>query len=91
MEDILKPFRIHVAILPINGNKPGRKVAGNLDSKEAANLGLEIGAGLVIPCHYDMFTFNTTDSSQFARFADELHQPCQILQCGEPWDSGLLA
>jgi L-ascorbate metabolism protein UlaG (beta-lactamase superfamily) len=90
MVDILKPFGVHVTILPINGNKPERKVAGNLDSKEAAKLGMEIGAGLVIPCHYDMFTFNTTDPTEFARFAAELHQPCQILRCGEPWDSDQL-
>lgn len=90
MEDILQPFGIHVAILPINGNKPERKVAGNLDGKEAVELGLAIGARLVIPCHYDMFTFNTADPAEFAHLADELHQPYQILRCGEPWNSDKL-
>ena len=59
--DLLKPFSIDVAFLPINGNRPERKVAGNLNAEEAAQLGKEIGAKLVIPCHYDMFTFNTED------------------------------
>ena len=30
----LRAFRIDVAFLPINGNKPGRRVAGNLDGPE---------------------------------------------------------
>jgi hypothetical protein len=36
MTELLQPFQVDVAILPINGNKPERKVAGNLDCKEAA-------------------------------------------------------
>ncbi|MDA0195153.1 MAG: MBL fold metallo-hydrolase [Bacteroidetes bacterium] len=90
MEDILKPFGVDVAILPINGNKPERKVAGNLDVDEAARLGHEIGARMVIPCHYDMFTFNTADPAEFARVAIQMHQPFHILQCGESWNSDLL-
>lgn len=90
MENILKPFAIDVAILPINGNKPERKVAGNLDAREAAQLGKEIGARLVIPCHYDMFTFNTADPEDFATAAAGIKQPYQILQCGEPWNSDML-
>ena len=90
MEDILREFGIDVAILPINGNKPERKVSGNLDAEEAARLGREIGARLVIPCHYDMFTFNTADPADFARVAAELQQPYKILQCGEPWNSDQL-
>jgi hypothetical protein len=39
MIDLLKPFSVDVAMLPINGNKPERKVAGNLNCKEAAALG----------------------------------------------------
>ena len=34
----LKPFNVDVAILPINGSSPERKVAGNLDGSEAATL-----------------------------------------------------
>ena len=44
MVDLLKPFAVDVAILPINGNDPSRKVAGNLNCKEAAKLGKLIGA-----------------------------------------------
>lgn len=81
--DILKPFSVDVAILPINGNKPERKVAGNLNCKEAAGLGKAVGAKTVIPCHYDMFAFNTADVNEFAGEAAQLQQSCSILRGGE--------
>ena len=83
MIDLIKPFNVDVALLPVNGNKPERRVAGNLDCREAAELGKAIGARCVIPCHYDMFTFNTADVREFAREAERLHQSYKILQGGE--------
>jgi L-ascorbate metabolism protein UlaG (beta-lactamase superfamily) len=91
MEDLLVPFKVDVAILPINGNKPERRVAGNLDHEEAPKMAQAIGASLVIPCHYDMFTFNTADPSDFARAAEILKQHYKVLQCGEPWNSDQLS
>ena len=85
--DLLKPFSPDVAILPINGNDPGRRVAGNLNCYEAAALAKEIGAKVVIPCHYDMFTFNTADVNDFAREAKKINQPYKILRGGEKFDS----
>src|SRR5688572_5310951 len=82
MVDILKKFAVDVAILPVNGNRPERKVAGNLDCKEAANLGEAIGAGYVIPCHYDMFTFNTADVNEFVNEAKKIGQRYVILKGG---------
>ena len=87
MVDFLKPFRVDVAILPINGNKPERKVAGNLDSKEAAELGKAISAKCVIPCHYNMFEFNTADVNEFVKEAEKIGQPYKILQEGELFSS----
>ena len=83
MVELLKPFSVDVAILPINGNDPGRRVAGNLNGKEAAELGKAINASCVIPCHYDMFTFNTADVNDFAREAKKLNLPYQVLRGGE--------
>src|SRR5690606_34721963 len=57
LEDILRPFSVDVAFLPINGNDPSRGVAGNLNTTEAAELGKAIGARCVVPHHYDMFEF----------------------------------
>jgi L-ascorbate metabolism protein UlaG (beta-lactamase superfamily) len=83
MVGLLKPFEVDVAILPINGNDPARKVAGNLNTKEAAELGKAIGAKCVIPCHYDMFTFNTADVSDFVAEAEKINQPYKVLKGGE--------
>jgi L-ascorbate metabolism protein UlaG (beta-lactamase superfamily) len=83
----LRPFRIDVALLPINGSAPERRVAGNLNAKEAAWLGKQIGAKLVIPMHYDMFEFNTAPSGEFAEAAKAERIRGRILQCGERWSS----
>ena len=50
-------------------------------------LAREIGAGLVIPCHYDMFEFNTASPDEFIRVAEELNQPYRVLRAGERWTS----
>ena len=42
-----------------------------------------IGAGLVIPCHYDMFTFNTADASDFKVEAQKSQQKFKVLLGGE--------
>jgi len=82
MVDLLKSFAVDVALLPINGDDPGRKVAGNLNAKEAAQLGKAIDAKTVIPCHYDMFTFNTADVNDFIIEAGKIHQPFKVLKGG---------
>ena len=87
MAELLKPFAVDLAILPINGNRPERKVAGNLDCREAAALGKAIDAGCVIPCHYDMFSFNTADVNEFAKEAEKISQPYCILKGGEKFES----
>lgn len=76
---------IDLALLPINGRAPERRVAGNLDGAEAARLAREIGARLAIPCHYEMFEFNTASPELFARECDRLGQPRRILRGGERW------
>lgn len=81
--DILNPFKVDVAFLPINGNDPARGVAGNLNCEEAARLGKEIQAKLVIPHHYDLFKFNTADPKEFEREARKVKQPYKIMQLGE--------
>lgn len=83
MVETLRRWWIDLALLPINGRDPKRGVAGNLSGPEAAQLGKEIGAGLVIPCHYDMFTFNTVTPDAFVQQAETLQQPYRVLQCGE--------
>ena len=87
MAERLQPFAVDVAVLPINGRAPERRVAGNLNGPEAAKLAKSIGARLVIPCHYEMFEFNTADPAEFIRTAESIGQPYHVLRCGERWES----
>lgn len=82
MAERLRSFRLDLALLPINGNDPARGVAGNLSIDEAIELGLQTGAKSVIPCHYDMFRFNTADPAEFALKAQAKNLPFQVLQLG---------
>jgi len=85
----LRPFQIDVALLPINGDRPERRVAGNLDGREAAQLAHAAFARWVIPCHYDMFAFNTAGpAALFLPECTRLGQPHRILRAGEGWSIG---
>jgi L-ascorbate metabolism protein UlaG (beta-lactamase superfamily) len=90
MAERLRPFAVDIALLPINGRAPERRVAGNLNGPEAASLAKDIGARLVIPCHYEMFEFNTADPAEFVRTAESIGQPFHVLRCGERWVSTAL-
>lgn len=85
MVDILKPFNVDVALLPINGRAAERRVAGNLWGREAAQLAKDIGARVVIPCHYDLFTFNTATTEEFERTCTEIGQGFKVMRNGERW------
>jgi L-ascorbate metabolism protein UlaG (beta-lactamase superfamily) len=87
MSEKLRPFRIDVALLPINGRAPERRVPGNLFGHEAAQLAKDIEAKLVIPCHFDMFQFNTASPDEFIHECRKIGQPFKVLRCGEQWRS----
>ncbi len=87
MVEGLRRWPIDVALLPINGDHPQRRVAGNLDGREAATLAKEIGAHVVIPCHYEMFAFNTASPEELVATAERLHQSVRVLRAGERWSS----
>jgi L-ascorbate metabolism protein UlaG (beta-lactamase superfamily) len=94
-DDIVSKCRafgpIDIAFLPINGNKPERHVAGNLNGTEAAALAKAIGARLVIPCHYDMFEFNTETPDEFVAACERLQQPHRVMRTGGRLDVELVA
>lgn len=83
MADRLRPFAVDAALLPINGRAPERRVAGNLDGPEAARLARAIGARTVIPCHYEMFAFNTASTMAFTAECSRLGQACTVARAGE--------
>ena len=88
MEELLRKQSIDLALLPINGRTPERRVAGNLWGREAAGLAHAIGARWVIPCHYDQFEFNTATPDEFVSACRELGQSFSVLQAGARWTPG---
>jgi L-ascorbate metabolism protein UlaG (beta-lactamase superfamily) len=78
----LRPIRPDLALVPINGIKPERRVAGNLNGREAAGLAFAVGAKLAIPHHFDMFAFNTETPDEFAAECRRLNQQFVILENG---------
>jgi L-ascorbate metabolism protein UlaG (beta-lactamase superfamily) len=85
LEERLQRYTIDIALLPINGHAPERRVAGNLSGPEAARLAKATNVGLVIPCHYEMFTFNTASPDAFIAECQRLQQPYVLLRAGEHW------
>ena len=88
MVEKLRPFHVDVALLPINGRAPARRVAGNLWGAEAAQLAHDIGVKLVIPCHFEMFAFNTASPDAFIETCRRLGQAFCVLRCGERYNGG---
>jgi L-ascorbate metabolism protein UlaG (beta-lactamase superfamily) len=82
MDAFLRPWAVDLALLPINGRSPARRVAGNLDGPEAAQFARDIGARMVVPCHYDMFEFNTASPEPFAEECRRLNQPYRVMEQG---------
>ncbi len=83
MAERLAAARIDVALLPINGRAPERRVAGNLWGREAARLAHAAGVRVVVPCHFDMFRFNTATTEEFVAECERLGQACQVMGQGE--------
>ena len=83
MEQQLRQWQIDMALLPINGRDPRRGVAGNLSGAEAAQLAFDSGARLTIPCHYQMFEFNSATPDEFIQTAQQLGLAYQVLSCGQ--------
>jgi L-ascorbate metabolism protein UlaG (beta-lactamase superfamily) len=74
---------IDVALLPINGRVPERRVAGNLWGAEAAAVAHAIEARVVVPMHFEQFEFNTAPPDAFAAECERLGQPYRVLRAGE--------
>ena len=83
MAERLRRFAVDLALLPINGRAPERRVSGNLDGVEAATLAHDIGARCVVPCHYELFEFNTASPAPFVAACARLGQRCAVLRAGE--------
>jgi L-ascorbate metabolism protein UlaG (beta-lactamase superfamily) len=82
-ERIRAAGEVDVALLPINGRRPERRVAGNLWGDEAASLAHAIGARVAVPMHYEQFAFNTEPPDAFVAACERLGQPYRVLRAGE--------
>lgn len=79
----LQQFNLDLAFLPINGYKPERRVAGNLNSEEAAQLARDCTIKCVIPHHYDLFEFNTAEPTDFQKACQSKNVSFHILRNGQ--------
>ena len=80
--EALRPARPDLVLVPINGNRPERRVAGNLNGTEAAALAKACAARIAVPHHYDLFAFNTESPEEFTAACHRLGQPCEVLRIG---------
>ena len=83
VRDAAGPGGLDVALLPINGRAPERRVAGNLDGEQAAAVAHAVGARLAIPMHFEMFAFNTASPTAFESACARHGQPYAVLSAGE--------
>jgi L-ascorbate metabolism protein UlaG (beta-lactamase superfamily) len=81
----LRRWPIDLALLPINGRAPERRVSGNLWGAEAAALARAMGAAVAIPCHYELFEFNTASPDEFVAHCESRGQSYRVLRSGERW------
>lgn len=93
LADTLRRYQPDIVFLPINGTDERRnrlQVPPNMSMEDAVALAQAVDARLLIPHHYDMFTFNTADVGVFTALAERAGQPYCVLQAGERfiWPQG---
>ncbi len=72
IEDVRNTGHPDYAFIPINGRDEARAAAGiigNTDIEEAISFALAIGAGTLVPTHYDLFRENGADIDLFRKKA----------------------
>ena len=79
---------VDVALLPINGRDYFRNkndIIGNFNCEEAVTLAKEIGAGLLVPMHHDLYEVNRVSPASFVTTLMSINptQPYHIFAPGE--------
>jgi L-ascorbate metabolism protein UlaG (beta-lactamase superfamily) len=87
---ILRNYAIDVGMLPINGRDVFRHrlgIDGNMNAREAAALAADVGMGIVVPLHFDLYPNNSEGITGFVGELFERHpgQRYHIFQPGEIW------
>lgn len=79
---LLQPWKVDIALLPVNGRDHQRRshgVPGNMNFAEAANLCRQAEIPMLIPHHFGMFEFNTITWTELVHASNKLVQPsCHI-------------
>lgn len=78
LTEMIRNFAPQVALLPINGRDDYRKangVPGNMTASEAVQLCRSAGVPHLIPHHFGMFEFNTSDPNELLTRYDEGQLP----------------
>lgn len=78
----LAPFRVDLALLPVNGRDTQRAangVPGNLTIAEAIALTDAIGARAMVAHHFGLFDFNTLDQGEGQRLIDTLPYRAEVV------------
>lgn len=86
LADRLRPFQPDIVFLPINGTDERRNalhVPPNMSMQDAVELAKSVSAKLLVPHHYDMFTFNTADVAAFESLASSAAQSHRVIHAGE--------
>lgn len=83
-----KKFQPHVTLLPINGGdyaRTSRGIVGNMNFREGADFGVEIGSDLLIPIHFDMFSNNRDNPAYFVDYLFHTYpaQKFHMMSAGE--------
>lgn len=88
LAEALAGERFDVLFLPINGREPSRGVPGNMTAAEAVDFASRVRPRFLVPCHYDMFEFNTVPVREFEEQARRLPAGIEpkVLKCGERWE-----
>jgi L-ascorbate metabolism protein UlaG (beta-lactamase superfamily)/protein-tyrosine-phosphatase len=77
----LAPFRIDIALLPVNGRdaiRVANGVPGNLTLTEAVGLADAIGARAMVAHHFGLFDFNTLDPEEARETLSRLPRQTEV-------------
>jgi L-ascorbate metabolism protein UlaG (beta-lactamase superfamily) len=86
LADNLSPFKIDLALLPVNGRDADRAasgIPGNFSLEEAVKLAESADFGASIGHHFGMFAFNSIDEAAAHRFLDIRNGPPVFLLAKE--------
>jgi L-ascorbate metabolism protein UlaG (beta-lactamase superfamily) len=90
LREALAPLRVDVALLPVNGRTHYREregLVGNMGTRDAVGLAMEVGASILVPYHWDLFRGNTEWPGRVVDDAVEAGAPLHVLTLrrGVPW------